>query len=646
MNIKHPELIPMLVLIPALIAFLYFTFQKRLKALKQLCKSTKLSSIFPKNSNLKLVLRYILLVSAFSLLIIAFISPRWGYDWKPVETKGTNIYIALDISRSMLAEDISPSRLVRAKHELTKLIDKLTGDRVGLIIFAGDSFLQAPLTHDYLMIKEWLSQIDVNYVPVAGTSMKSAIDLAIQGFGHIESDSKAIIIISDGEEHSTSAENQALFETVNKAIRKNIKIYSIGIGTNKGSPIRYKGELVKDQNNNVVVSKLNGALLKEVAEKSGGYYVRSSTGDFHLDNLYYQHLKNNINAETLKSGKTKLWYETYQIFVGIAFALLFIELLLTFDLGILALLSLIFTAFLKLVKMIFRIKDTPHDIYSYAQKEQKQHEKIKKKSAALSIILFLALMQPAQANIFDFNLLKGDHYLKKEDFEQAQISYLPVQAQDPHNPRLNYNMGITHYKANDFERALYNFQLSSAEAKSSLLREKAFYNLGNAHFKLEDYKSAVEAYENALKITPEDEDAQHNLELAKKMLEDQQNPDGDDKGDQDQKDDGDGKKDGKEDQNKDQGKDQDKEQNQDQDNQDKGDQEDQSSQGTQKQPENNNQNNDNSGNGSGGQGQQKLSPQQVENLLKQVKEADAGQVQQQRFNSQQNAPRGVNVNPW
>lgn len=329
MNIKSPELLPLLLLIPLAIGFYIYVWKKRVKALDQLCESTKLKNLFPYSSNTKTVVRYFLVFIALTVMIISLISPRWGYDWVEVETDGTNILVAVDLSASMLAEDISPSRLSRAKLEINKLIDKLTGDRLGLIIFAGDAFLQSPLTHDYLMVKDWVSKIDVNSISSPGTSITAAIDEAIRAFSFVESESKAMIIISDGEE-----QDQETLASAQRAKSAGIKIYSIGVGTQKGSPIKLPSGLVKDAQGNVVVSKLDDALLKQIAKITEGEYVRSTTGDFHLDQIYYQHMKKIIDSDKLKSGKSRKWYETFQIFTSIAFVALLLEFLLSLNLGV------------------------------------------------------------------------------------------------------------------------------------------------------------------------------------------------------------------------------------------------------------------------------------------------------------------------
>jgi Ca-activated chloride channel family protein len=179
------------------------------------------------------------------------------------------------------------------------------------------------------MIQDWVSKINTDYVSTSGTSIKEAILEAIKAFGFVESQSKALIIISDGEE-----QDQETLIVAEQAKAAGIKIYSIGVGTEKGAPIKVSGSLVKDSKGNIVISKLDDTLLKQIAQVSGGHYVRSTTGDFHLDQIYYDHIKKTMSDEVVKSGKTRRWFETFQIFMSIALLALLMEFLLSLNLGI------------------------------------------------------------------------------------------------------------------------------------------------------------------------------------------------------------------------------------------------------------------------------------------------------------------------
>ena len=514
MNIKHPELIFLILFIPMFIGFFYYIWKRRIKALAKLCDVSQLKRLFPHTSKSKVLFRYFLLSLVFTLFVTSFISPRWGYDWKEVESRGANLMIALDVSRSMAAEDIKPSRLSRAKIEINKLLKKFTGDQVGLIIFAGDAFLQCPMTHDYLMVSEWVNQLQVDSVPVRGTSISSAIKLALKSFSYVKAKSKALIIITDGEVH-----DEETLAYAKEARQKGVRIYVVGIGTKEGSPIPTAEGLVKDENGNIVVSKLEPSLLKDIATTAEGHYVRSTTGDFHLDELYFGLIKKELAEESLKSGKSRMWYETYQIFSGIALFLIFLEFLLTLNLGSFA--------FIPLLVKIFT----------------------NGKGKSFVLLFFLLFASSVNANPVD--IVKGDLALQKEDYKTAQKNYLEVQVKDPHNERLNYNLGIANFKGKDYQQALNNFKKSAETASSPLLRERALYNLGNAYYVYQMWEDAVAAYEVALEIDPNDEDAKYNLEKAKEKLKEKPPPKDGDKEDENKDGDKDQKDKNKDDQNKD-----------------------------------------------------------------------------------------------
>ena len=474
MYLKHPEFLYLYLLIPALIIFLTWSYQKSKKAILQFCHPKHLKTILPSFSKKLQLFKFFFLSLALTMFITTIVSPRWGYDWKEIESKGTNIFIAIDVSKSMLADDINPSRLFRAKLELEKLVNQLDGDRLGLIIFAGKSFLQSPLTHDYQMIKNWIKEINVDSVPIAGTSIKSAIDMAIKGFSPVKTGAKILIVISDGEEQDESTKKKA-----EEAKELGIRIVSIGIGSNQGAPIKYQGELIKDKEGNIVVSKLNDKLLKEIAEITDGKYIRSRTGNFHLEQLYRSFIRNENESVKLKSGKVQRWHESFQIFLGLAFIFLLIELLSNFN-----------------FKNFFSI-----------------------------FLLFSLIFNSHPAHAF-INTIQGNSELKKSNFEKAKDNYIKDLVKNPNNPRLNYHLGICLYKENDFKAAQNSFEQSiKNNSQDNFLKEKSFYNLGNSFFKQKDYKSAINAYKSSLAIDPKDLNAQFNLKLAEKLLEEEQKED-------------------------------------------------------------------------------------------------------------------------
>jgi len=244
-------------------------------------------------------------------------------------TKGRDIIIALDTSASMLAEDIQPNRMARAKHELERLIDRLQGDRVGLIVFAGEAFVQCPLTSDYTAAKMFLSEVDVGTVPVPGTSLDRAIDLARNKFVETERQYKVLILLTDGEQTTGDP-----MPAVEKAAAEGIQIYTIGIGSLSGVPIPIrdeKGQLVewkKQKNGELVQSRLDEGMLLKIATATGGKYYHASADEFELNKIY-EDIEQNRAEKTQRSLLTVQYEDRFQWFLLPAFILLMVETMLS-----------------------------------------------------------------------------------------------------------------------------------------------------------------------------------------------------------------------------------------------------------------------------------------------------------------------------
>lgn len=265
-----------------------------------------------------------LILLAFSLCIAALGRPQWGFKWEQVKRKGVDIFIALDVSKSMLAEDVKPNRLGRSKLAILDMLKDLQGDRVGLIAFSGSAFIQCPLTNDYNGFLLSLDDIDTNAIPKGGTSISSAIKEALRGFQGAAKKYRVLIIISDGEDHEGDAERMA-----KEAAKEGIRIYCVGIGSPEGELITItdsggnKGFL-KDKEGRVVKSKLNESLLERIALATGGSYVRARLTEFGLDVLYNERISK-MEKREIESKNKKRYYERFQIPLAIALILLVLE---------------------------------------------------------------------------------------------------------------------------------------------------------------------------------------------------------------------------------------------------------------------------------------------------------------------------------
>jgi Ca-activated chloride channel family protein len=282
----NPEYLNFLYLIPVLVGVFWFMGRNRKKLLQNFADKELHKILFPTDSNLKRWTKFIIILLALTCLVFAAANPQVGTKMQEVKQSGIDVFILLDVSNSMMAEDIKPNRLEKAKYQIANLINKLRGDRIGLIIFAGQAYVQIPLTTDYSAANLFLSAVDVNSVPSQGTAIASAINLATASFDTL-STQKVIIAITDGEDHEGDVE-----KAVENAVSREIKIYTIGLGSQAGVPIpvyNNRNQLVgfkKDGNGNSVLTKLDEEVLKRIAIDGNGKYFRGTNYEDHLDKIY------------------------------------------------------------------------------------------------------------------------------------------------------------------------------------------------------------------------------------------------------------------------------------------------------------------------------------------------------------------------
>ena len=274
----------------------------------------------PSRSRTKGWVRNILFSLAFMFFVIGLSRPQMGAKLKEHQSKGAEVMIALDVSNSMLARDYSPNRLERAKLAISRLVDKLDGDRVGLVLFAGTSFVQLPITTDYVSAKMFLGNISTESIPVQGTAIGDAINTCIRSFSAQSEKSRAIIVITDGENHEDDPVAAA-----KQAADMGIMVYTIGVGSQQGQPIPMKNGLLKDSEGNIVVTKLDENTLEEVAKAGNGAYVHAGNDEFGLNPVINDIRK--LDEEEFKSIVFEEYDEQFMYFFAIALGLLVIQML-------------------------------------------------------------------------------------------------------------------------------------------------------------------------------------------------------------------------------------------------------------------------------------------------------------------------------
>ena len=278
------------------------------------------SQMMPSYSKSKVWVRLVLFSTGFFFFVIGLSRPQIGARLKEQEIKGAEIIIAIDVSNSMLAEDYSPNRLERAKLAVSRLVDKLRDDRIGLVIFAGTSFVQLPVTTDYVSAKMFLNSIDTGSIPIQGTALGDAITTCIRSFSAQSDKSRAIILITDGENHEDDPVAAA-----KQAAEMGIKVFTIGVGSPEGKPIPMNGELLKDKDGEIVVSRLDEAVLQEIAAEGNGAYVRAGNSEFGLNPIIDDLRK--LEDEKYNSVVFEEYDEQFMYFLAIALVFFVLEML-------------------------------------------------------------------------------------------------------------------------------------------------------------------------------------------------------------------------------------------------------------------------------------------------------------------------------
>lgn len=320
----NADILYFLLALPVIVIIWTYARYRASSALRMLGDQDLVARLLPDRSVARPAVKFVILSLAYILLVMAAARPQYGARIGEVKKKGVEVIIALDVSNSMLASDIKPNRLERSKQAIERMVEQLENDRIGLIVFAGDAYVQLPVTADYTSAKMFLSSISPNIVAKQGTSIGKAIELGIRSFSPSNTESRALVIITDGENHEDNPVAAA-----EEARQANVTIYTIGIGSPEGAPIQIetggRTEFLKDRDGNTVITKLDENILKEIASATSGKYIRATAAGLGLNEIYSDIGK---MTKTETGGKVFTEYnDQFQYFAGAALLLVLLELL-------------------------------------------------------------------------------------------------------------------------------------------------------------------------------------------------------------------------------------------------------------------------------------------------------------------------------
>lgn len=315
-----PQYFYLLLLVVTLASLYVVAMAMRRSRLEKFGNLATIALLMPDVSTRRVRNKFLIYLVALTLIVVALARPQFGSKLREVKSKGIELMLAVDVSNSMLARDFEPNRLERTKFAINRLLEGLKQDRVGLIVFAGDAFTQLPITSDYVAARNFINQISTDMVSKQGTAIGAAIDLAASSFSSESEGSRAIIVISDGENHEDDA-----VEAAKKAAKQGIRIYTIGVGTPEGAPIPIAGtdDFIKDEQGNMVVSKIDEATLEKIALVSDGAYIRSNNTSIGLAEIVKK--INETEKKQLATTAFEDYNEQYQYVLAVVLALLLLE---------------------------------------------------------------------------------------------------------------------------------------------------------------------------------------------------------------------------------------------------------------------------------------------------------------------------------
>ena len=477
LSFQHYNYFIVLAAIPLLLVLFFVVLNWKKRTIKKIGDANLVKEMIKNHSPQKFALKFILILFAFTAGVFALVNLRSPQGVEQVNRNGIDIMIALDVSKSMLAQDIKPNRLERAKQAISKLIDKLSNDRIGIVVFAGKAYLQMPLTGDHGAAKMYLSSASTDVVPTQGTVISDALKMCYSSFNSKEKKYKAVVLISDGEDHDEGA-----LKIAGDMANEGIVINTVGIGSSQGSTFidELTNQPKTDNEGNIVITKLNEEELQKIAEKGNGSYQLFSNTDELVNKLDAQ--LSSMDQRTVVEDSQVSYKNYFPYFLMLALVLLVIEL------------------FISERKRLQLIKSA-----------------VTQRGIGLtSIFLITYCLLPVASNAQNEKALikKGNDAYEKQEYENAITNYKQATEKTPTNSTAQYNLGNALYKNKKTDEAVQAYDNALANAESKEDKSRSFYNKGVVLQNNNKLPECIDAYKKALKLNPQDEDARLNLQKA------------------------------------------------------------------------------------------------------------------------------------
>lgn len=476
LRFENPIYFWLLLVVPVLLVIYFLAWRQRRKKMHKLGDPALLEQLMPDVSRFRPLVKFLLLLLALVVLVCMLARPQMGTKISHEKRSGIETIIALDISNSMMAEDVQPSRLAKSKLLVENLVDHFTNDRIGLVVFAGDAFVQLPITSDYVSAKMFLQNIDPSLIQLQGTDLARAIKLSASSFTQQDKVGKAIIIITDGEDHEGGA-----MQAAKDAHQKGMNVFVLGVGNPKGAPIPDgQGGYIRDNAGQTVMSALNEDMCRQIAQAGNGIYI-------HVDNTNKAQEQLNDELTKLQNGQTSSvvyseYNEQFQAFGLILILLLVLEIC---------------------------IMDSRNPLIKRIHLFGKRFGML----ALFAVIGFVSVHAQTDRHY----IRSGNRLFHQQNYAKAEVEYRKALSKNGANPQALYNLGCALTMQQKDSLANVYYEKAGRLETSKLRKAQSYHNIGVLFQRHQMYGEAIEAYKEALRNNPADNETRYNLALCKHL---------------------------------------------------------------------------------------------------------------------------------
>lgn len=478
---ESPIYLYLLTLIPLLFLLFALNLRKRRNLLGKLGNWKSVCSLLSNVSEKRVWFKFILLVSALFFLILSLARPQIGTRQKTDTVKGIEVVVTLDVSNSMMAQDVKPTRLDKAKQIVSSVCNRLRNDKMALVVFAGNAFLQVPISADNVSITMFLDAVNTGMIPTQGTSINEALSVGNRSFSAQKGVKKALVMITDGEDHEGGIDDAI------KELKKNdINVFVMGIGEPKGAPVIVGGNYLRSMDGQIVISRLNEQMCKDVANRTDGTYI-------HVDNTNsaQEQLVNELKKLQASEMETTTYSEYNELFPW------------------LAAISLV----LLMMEVVVQYRKS-----RYSEKWERFWEHGNASKLVVFFVMCVTYMPTPAQTVTKIHTHKGNVSFNRKHDSLAIINYKKAIAADQANFKAHYNLGNTYLRQGKGQDAMKEYEKSASYTSSKLMKKAINHNMGCIYYFTKQYDKAVEAFKESLRADPKDNRVRYNLAMAQFML--------------------------------------------------------------------------------------------------------------------------------